>query len=125
VTRAIEVRGLDVLHRRFAALGAMTGLEPALRAEAEAVAEAARERLRERDPTNPLAQSVEVTAQAGVEHPAFAVGTPAPAGSYLEFGTSRRLAEPWLVPVLHAHLPGINHAVRKLITAALKAFAKM
>jgi hypothetical protein len=48
---ALEIRGLDALQRRFAALGMVKDLAPALRAEAEAVADAARERLRERDPT--------------------------------------------------------------------------
>jgi hypothetical protein len=43
----------------------------------------------------------------------------------LEFGTSRMRASPWLVPVLHARLTGINHAVRKVIAAALKAAAKV
>lgn len=125
MTAPIEIRGLDGLRQRLAALGAMTGLEPALRVEAEAVAEAARGRLEQRHPASPLAQSVAVTALAGGERPAFAVGTAEPAGFYLEFGTSRCPAAPWLVPVLHGHLPGINHAVRKLLTAALKAFAKV
>jgi hypothetical protein len=50
VRPAVEIRGLDALRKRFAALGAVKDLGPALRAEAEAVAEAARETLRERDP---------------------------------------------------------------------------
>ena len=45
--------------------------------------------------------------------------------SRLEFGTRRSRASPWLVPALHARLPGINHAVRKVIAAALKAPAKV
>ena len=47
---ALEIRGLEALQKRFAALGAVKDLGPALRAEAEALADAAREKLRERDP---------------------------------------------------------------------------
>jgi hypothetical protein len=50
VRPGLEIRGLDAMRKRFAALGAVKDLGPALRAEAEAVADAARERLRERDP---------------------------------------------------------------------------
>jgi hypothetical protein len=56
VRPALEIRGLDALRKRFAALRALKNLGPALRAEAEAVADAARERLRERDPTSRLAR---------------------------------------------------------------------
>jgi hypothetical protein len=57
VRPAVEIRGLDAMRKRFAALGAVKSLGPALRAEAEAVADAARERLRERDPQSQLARS--------------------------------------------------------------------
>ena len=63
-------------------------LEPALRAEAEAVADAARERLRERDPQSQLAQSIKIMELEAGDHPAFAVGTDEPAGFFLEFGTA-------------------------------------
>jgi hypothetical protein len=120
----VEIRGLDRLRNRFVTLGAMDGLAPALHAEAEDVAGDARDRLKEQGRKEDLAASVEVTAAGGGSRPAFAVGTRAPAGFYLEFGTAKMRAMPWLVPILHAHLRGINHAVRKVITAALKARAK-
>jgi hypothetical protein len=125
VRPAVEIRGLDALRKRFAALGAVKDLGPALRAEAEAVAEAARETLRERDPQSQLARSIKIMELAGGDQPAFAVGTDDPAGFFLEFGTARRRAFPWLVPVLHGRLPAVNHAVRKVIAAALKASAKV
>jgi hypothetical protein len=84
----------------------MTRPEPALRAEAEAVADAARERLRERDPTSRLAQSIKIIELEAGDHPAFAVGTDEAAGFFLEFGTARRRASPWLVPALHFALKG-------------------
>jgi hypothetical protein len=49
-----------------------------------------------------------------------AVGTDDPAGFFLEFGTSRSRASPWLVPALRARLPGINHAVRKVIAGGFE-----
>ena len=121
----LEIRGLDAMRKRFAALGAVKNLGPALRGEAEAVADAARERLRERDPQSQLAQSIKIMELKGGDHPAFAVGTDEPTGFFLEFGTARRRAFPWLVPALHARLPAVNHAVRKVIAAALKASAKV
>lgn len=122
---AVEIRGLDRLRKRFAALGAMEDLQPALRAEAEAVAAEAKARLTERDPDSSLARSIKIMELTAGDQPAYAVGTDDPAGFFLEFGTSRSRASPWLVPALHARLPGINHAVRKVIAAALKAAAKV
>lgn len=121
---AVEMRGLEGLRKRFAALGALNDLRPALRAEAEAVAEEAKARLSERDPNSGLGQSIKIIALGTADQPAYAVGTDDPAGFFLEFGTSRRRASPWLVPALHSRLPAINQAVRKVIAAALKAAAK-
>jgi hypothetical protein len=125
VRPALEIRGLNAMRKRFAALGAVKSLGPALRAEAEAVADAARERLRERDPQSRLAQPVKIIELEAGDQSVFAVGTDNPAGFFLEFGTARRRAFPWLVPVLDARLPAVNHAVRKVIAAALKASAKV
>jgi hypothetical protein len=102
----------------------MDGIAPALRAEAESVAAAARENLKGGGRTGDLAASVEVTGVRGGVTPPLLSGLENPTGFYLEFGTARMRAMPWLVPVLHARLPGINHAVRKVIAAALKARAK-
>lgn len=125
MTSPIEICGLDELRKRFAALGALKDLQPALRAEAEAVAEEAKARLTERDPNSGLARSIKIMELGTDDQPAYAVGTDDPAGFFVEFGTSRMRASPWLVPTLHARLPGINHAVRKVIAAALKAAAKV
>jgi hypothetical protein len=88
-----------------------------LRAEAEAVADGARERLCERDPTSRLAQSIKIIELEAGDHPAFAEGTDEPAGFFPEARLS--------LPVLHARLPAVNHEVRKVIAAALKASAKV
>ena len=72
-----------------------------------------------------MAQSIKIMELEGGDHPPFAVATDEPAGFFLEFGTAQRGAFPWLVPALHARLPAVNHAVRKVIAAALKASAKV
>ena len=125
MSSAVEIRGLEGLRKRFSALGAMKGLQPALRAEAEAVAAEAKARLTERDPDSSLARWIKIMELEAGDQPAYAVGTDDPAGFFLEFGTRRSRASPWLVPALLARLPGINHAVRKVIAAALKAPAKV
>jgi hypothetical protein len=114
VRPAVEIRGLDGLRKRFAALGALKDLQPALRGEAEAVAAEARERLTERDPNSRLAGSIKIMELGTEDQPAYAVGTDDPDGFFLEFGTSRMRASPWLVPALHIRLPGINHASERL-----------
>jgi hypothetical protein len=124
MTSPIEIRGQEALRKRFSALGALKELQPALRAEAEAVAEEARARLTERDPNSSLARSIKIMALGAEDQPDYAVGTDDPGGFFLEFGTSRMPASPWLVPALHSRLPAINQAVRKVIAAALKAAAK-
>jgi HK97 gp10 family phage protein len=122
--RPVEIRGTDRLRKRLDALGALKDLQPALRAEAEAVAEEAKARLTERDPNSRLARSIKIMGLGAEDQPAYAVGTDDQAGFFLEFGTSRMRASPWLVPALHSRLPAINQAVRKVIAAALKAAAK-
>jgi hypothetical protein len=124
VRPAVEIRSTDRLRKRLAALGTLKELQPALRAEAEGVAEEAKARLMERDPNSRLAQSIEIKGLGNDSQPAYAVGTDDPAGFFLEFGTSRSRASPWLVPALRSRLPAINQAVRKVIAAALKAAAK-
>ena len=121
----VEIRGLDRLRKRFAALGAMKGLQPALRAEAEAVAAEAKARADRARPGQQSGAVDQIMELEAGDQPAYAVGTDDPAGFFLEFGTRRSRASPWLVPALHARLPGINHAVRKVIAAALKAAAKV
>ena len=93
---AVEIRGLHGLRKRFAALGAMKDLQPALRAEAEAVAAEAKARLTERDPDSSLARSIKIMELEAEDQPAYAVGTDDPAGFFLEFGTSRSRALPCL-----------------------------
>lgn len=122
--RAVEIAGLESLRRGLAGLGAMKGLQAALRAEAEAVAAAAKATLTARDPASNLARSIKIMDLGQKDKPAFAVGTEEPAGHFLEFGTTRIPAFPWLRPALHAQSSSVNHTLRKVIATALKARSK-
>ncbi len=113
---AVTIKGLDVLRRRLAAAGAPEPVKGALRAEADAIAEAAR-----RDAPGQLGGTVEVIDQSRGTRPAYAIGTAHPAGAWLEYGTLRRPATPWLWPVFRARSPGVKHRLRRLIGAALQA----
>jgi hypothetical protein len=86
VSAAVQINGLDGLQRRLVALGALKGLGPALRAEAEAVAAAARAALASRHGTGALARSIKISDVSQRDRPAFAVGTDDPAGWFLGMG---------------------------------------
>jgi hypothetical protein len=117
VTDVVEITGLEVLRQRFAALAAAKDLGPTLRAEAEAeaVAAEARATLAASSAGAALARSIEVVEIGQGDRLGYAVGTAAPAGHFLEFGTSRMRASPWLGPVLNARLPTIMQAIRNVL----------
>jgi HK97 gp10 family phage protein len=112
---AVEVKGLEALRERLAATALPQAIKEALRAEAEAIAEEAR-----REAPGELGQTVEVVDQSRGAEPAYAMGTAHPAGRFLEFGTVRRPATPWLWPVFRARSLGVKHKLRKVVAAALK-----
>jgi HK97 gp10 family phage protein len=113
---AVVIKGLDSLRRRFAAAAAPEPIKEALRREAEAIAEAARA-----SAPAELGQTIEIVDQSRGLKPAFAIGTADSAGRFIEFGTARRRAEPWLWPAFRARLPAVKHELRKLISAAFWA----
>jgi hypothetical protein len=110
------VIGLDRQRRRLRALAAIDA-KPALRTEADAIAEAARNTLAT-NKRSVLARSVKVIDIGRENAPAFTVGTDDPAGLFLEFGTRRQRATPWLGPAFRARLPRIKQTLRRLITAS-------
>ncbi len=124
MTAPVEIHGLEGLRQRLAALGAMTGLDQALRAEAVAVAAGAKATLASRYNGSPLSHSVQIVDAREGDSPAFAIGTDEPAGRYFEFGTTRMRAFPWLRPSLHARSPSVNRSLRKLVAMALKPRGK-
>ncbi len=110
------IKGLEILRRRLVAAAAPQPLQAALRVEADAIAEEARQVA-----PGQLGQTVEVIDQSRGTRLAYAVGTRHRAGRYLEFGTSRRPATPWLWPIFRARSPGVKHNLRRLVAAAFKA----
>jgi hypothetical protein len=120
----VEIDGLESLHRRFDSVAELRDAGVALRAEAEAIAAAAKASLEEREGSGELARSVEIIDASEPHRPRYAIGTPHPAGWYLEQGTLRMPGRPWLGPAFRAGLPGINHAIRKILAGAMKALGR-
>ena len=112
----VEVRGLETLHARLAAASQPEGVKTTLRQEADALAEEAR-----REAPGELGGTVEVIDQSRGTKIAYAIGTAHRAGRFLEFGTVRRPATPWLWPAFRARSPGIKHKLRNIIRAAFKS----
>ena len=110
------VKGLETLRRRLVGAAAPQPIKTALRTEAEAIAAEARDAA-----PGELGQTVELIDQSRDMKLAYAIGTADPAGRYLEFGTVRRPAAPWLWPIFRARSPGVKHKLRRLIAAAFKA----
>jgi HK97 gp10 family phage protein len=113
---AVVVKGLDALQRRLAAAARSQPLKAALRAEAEAIAADARNAA-----PGELGQTVEVIDDSRETRLTYAIGTSDPAGRFLEFGTARRPATPWLWPVFRARSPAVKHKLRELIGAAFQS----
>ena len=112
---AVEIRGLEALRRRLEAAAVPQAVKGTLQAEADALAEEAR-----REAPGELGATVEVIDQSRGTRHAYAVGTAHRAGRFLEFGTVRRPATPWLWPVFRARSSGVKHKLRKVVAAALK-----
>jgi hypothetical protein len=68
-----------------------------------------------------LGQSVEIRDVSRGARPAYAIGTPHPAGRHIEFGTALRPAFPWLMPLFWARSPAVKNRLRNGVLAALKA----
>lgn len=112
---AVEIRGLETLQRRLAAAGAPEPIKSTLQGEAVAVAEEAR-----RAAPGELGQTVEIVDRSRGTRLAYAIGTAHRAGPFLEYGTLRRPATPWLWPAFHGRSPRIKHKLRRLIADAFK-----
>ena len=109
------VRGLAALQDRFAGGLDERAVKEALRKEAEALAAEARAEA----PVG-LAQSIEVRDESRGTRIAYAIGTPDPAGPALEFGTVRKAASPWLLPVFGAQRSVVNDVLRNAVQAAFR-----
>jgi hypothetical protein len=120
----VRIGGVDSFRRRLASAAKMADIGQSLRTEAEALAAVAKATLEENSANRELARSIEIVSESQGDSARYAVGSEAPLGHHLEFGTTHMRASPWLGPAFHARLPAINHALRKLVTGALKALGK-
>jgi hypothetical protein len=109
----VSVRGLQSLRRRLEARGLPNAVRETLRREADLVAEEAA-----RNAPGNFGATVEVRDASQGDRAAFAVGTAHRAGRFLEFGTVRQRASPWLYPALAARLPRIKQSLRKILAAS-------
>ena len=112
---AVVVNGLDALRRKFAKAAEPEAIRDVLRNEAEAIAAEARTRA-----PSELADTVEIVDESRGLKLAYAIGTTDPAGRFIELGTARRPATPWLWPVFRERSPGVKHRLATLIAAAFK-----
>jgi HK97 gp10 family phage protein len=113
---AVEVRGLTALQARLEAAGAPEPVRAALRAEAETIAQAARQ-----NAPGELGATVEVIDQSRDMRPAYAIGSAHRAARFLEYGTVKMRARPWLWPAFYGRLPRIKHKLQRLIASASKS----
>ena len=109
----VTVRGLDALERRLEARALPGAVNEALRKEAEAIAKEAADAAPGR-----LGETVEVLDRSRGQRIVYAAGTPHRAGRFLEYGTVRRPASPWLWPAFRARLPRIKQGLRKSLRAS-------
>ena len=71
-----------------------------------------------------LGETVEMIDESRGESTVFAVGTAHRAGRFLEYGTVRRPAAPWLWPVFRARLPGVKRSLRNSVRASFGSSSK-
>jgi hypothetical protein len=112
-----SVSGIDALQRRLSLGDRPARLHAALAAEAGAIADAASASLRDQHPdaTGALARSVTVSDESTGDQIGFAIGTTDPVGRYLEFGTRRMAAVPWLLPALRRRADAVRQAVASAV----------
>ena len=108
----VSVTGLPRLQRRLEARGLTEAVHRSLRREADAIAADAA-----RAAPGALGQTVDVIDESRGEQIAYAIGTAHRAGPFVEYGTIRRPATPWLGPAFRAHLRGIKHSLRNILRA--------
>ncbi|MGH6737324.1 MAG: hypothetical protein ACRECX_14800 [Methyloceanibacter sp.] len=109
----VTIRGLAALRRRLDAKDMPAAVKNSLRRDAEAVAAAAA-----RAAPGDLGRTVEVRDISDRERMAYAVGTPHRAGRFLEYGTVRMRAQPWLFPAFRARLPRIKQSLGNSLAAS-------
>ena len=111
----VTIKGLEALKRRFQARGLARAVTHALRQEADTIAADAA-----RAAPGRLGETVEVIDESRGDRLSVAVGTAHRAGRFLEHGTVRQPATPWLWPAFSARLPRIKQGLRKSLRASFE-----
>lgn len=112
----VSIKGLEAWRRRLDGRHLPRVARETLRQEAEAVAGAAA-----RAAPGRLGQTVEILDESKGGKVAYAIGTPHPAGWFLEHGTVRQPARPWLGPALRARLPRVKQRLRNSLVESFGA----
>jgi hypothetical protein len=112
---AVVIDGLESLRRKLAKTAEPAAIKEALRNEAEAIAAEARARA-----PGEVADTVEIVDESRGLKLAYAIGTADPAGRFIELGTARRPATPWLWPAFRTRSPGIKRRLATLIAAGFR-----
>lgn len=107
-----SVKGLEALQRRLAARGLEREVRETLGRQAEAIrTESAR------GAPGRLGETLETIDEGTGDRPVFAIGTRHRAARFLEFGTRRMRARPFLWPVFRARLPRVKQELTNTLRA--------
>jgi len=108
----LTVRGLQSLQRRLDGRGLASDVAKAVSTQADAIrGEAARAA------PGGLGETIETIDESSGDQVVFAIGTRHRAGRFLEFGTRKMRARPFLWPVFRARLPRVKHDLTNTLRA--------
>lgn len=114
MTKLATLNGLEKWQRRLTH-AAPKNLQPALRSEAAAIAEEAKERA-----PGGIAAEIEIIDDSRGEAVRYGIGTRHSGGRHVEYGTTKQLARPWLIPALHARLPHVKKRIGKIVSTSFR-----
>lgn len=104
------------MQARLEAAGAPEPVMVLLKREAEAIADDAR-----RAAPGQFGATVEVVEQSRETRLAYRTGSAHRAARFLEYGTTKMGARPWLWSAFFARSPSVKHSLGRLIATAFKA----
>lgn len=110
----VTVRGVEALQRRLAAKGLEDAVGQTLAGEADAIAAGAA-----RAAPGRLGETIETLDESQGSRLSVAIGTRHRAGRFLEFGTRKMRAQPFLWPIFRARLPRIKQDLTNTLRARL------
>ena len=107
-----SVKGLDALRRRLAARGLKRDVRETLAGQAEAIKAGAA-----RSAPGRLGETLETIDESAGDRAVFAVGTRHRVARFLEFGTRKMRARPFLWPIFRARLPRVKQELTNTLRA--------